>query len=147
MSKGPGVAPSSNQRNNSQNNKRQNTSDNNYQIHVGDLDPTVSKQQLIDHFRKKFHSVIDGKIIMDQSTKISKGYGFIIFSSYEEFQRAMTEMQGTFIKGKPIKVSQGIFRNNGNNQGSGFSRNSNTNNATNSMTNNSYGSSGMIRLI
>jgi RNA recognition motif. (a.k.a. RRM, RBD, or RNP domain) len=42
---------------------------------------------------------------------LSKGYGFVQFSNYEESQKAITEMQGFMIRGKPIKVSPGFSRN------------------------------------
>lgn len=132
------------QRNSSQNNRRSNQGDSNYQIYVGDLDMTVTKQQLMDHFRKKYNSVADGKIIMDQSTKISKGYGFVQFSNYEESQKALTEMQGSFLKGKPVKVSQGISRNSGNSQGPSHSRNVTNQTMNPAIINQVYGAAGYL---
>lgn len=76
-------------------------------MYVGDLDLSCTKQNLIEHFKKRFHSVVDAKIITDQTTNISKGYGFVMFSNKEDSNKALTEMNGSFIKGKPIRVSQG----------------------------------------
>lgn len=67
---------------------------------------------MLDHFRRKYDSVVDAKIIVDQTTKMSKGYGFVQFSNYEESQKAIQEMQGSLLKGKPIKVNQGFSRSN-----------------------------------
>lgn len=146
MSKTPGPTSNMGNRNSSQGNRRQPSNDSNYQIYVGDLDLTVSKQQLVDHFRKKYHSVVEGKIIMDQTTKMSKGYGFVQFSSYEESQRALTEMQGTLIKGKPVKVSQGVSRHgNSGHSGTGNSRSGNDRNMNSSMFGQAYGAQGILR--
>ena len=82
-------------------------------MYVGELDLGVTKQALVEHFKKKFDSIVDAKIITDPNTRISKGFGFVIFSSYDESQRAIAEMQGSLIKGKPIKVSNGFSRNGG----------------------------------
>lgn len=125
-------------------NKKQGN-DGQYQVYVGDLDGTVTKQHLMDHFRKKYHSVIDGKIITDQATKLSKGYGFVQFSNFDEYQRAITEMQGTLIKGKPVKVSQGQTRTP---HGSGNSKgNSNDRNSASAQLNQLYGTTGNFCLI
>ena len=67
--------------------------------------------QLLEPFKKKYHSAFESKIITDPTTKLSKGYGFVQFSNYEESQKAITEMQGFMIRGKPIKVSPGFSRN------------------------------------
>jgi RNA recognition motif-containing protein len=128
---------------NRSNSRRSHQGDNNYQIYVGDLDLTVNKQQLIDHFRRTYNTVVDAKIIVDQSTKMSKGYGFVQFSNYEESKKALTEMQGSLIKGKPIKVSQGVSRNSGN-QGSSNSKNSSSNSVNASFLNQTFGISGHL---
>lgn len=97
---------------------------------------------LMDHFRKKYLTVIDAKIIQDHN-KMSKGYGFVEFSSFDESQRAISEMQGTLIKGKPVKVSQGQTRNAGHGPGNskGGREISNPNTAT---LNQIFGASGKI---
>lgn len=92
------------------NSQRRSGTNEGYQIYVGDLDLSTNKQQLMDHFKQKYHSVIDSKIITDQATKLSKGYGFVHFSNFEESQRALSDMNGSLLRGKPIKVSQGVNR-------------------------------------
>lgn len=81
-------------------------------MYVGDLDFSCTKQNLIEHFKKRFHSVVDAKIITDQTTNISRGYGFVMFSNKEDSSKALAEMNGTLIKGKPIRVSQGKMNQN-----------------------------------
>lgn len=106
----------------------------------------MNKQQLIDHFRRQYNTVVDAKIIVDQSTKMSKGYGFIQFSNYEESKRALTEMQGSLIKGKPIKVSQGVSRNTGA-QGTSNSKHNSGNSMNASLFGQAYGKSGRCKFI
>jgi RNA recognition motif-containing protein len=96
-------------------------------VYVGDLDLSVTKQMVIDHFKKKYHSVIDAKIITDQTTNLSKGYGFVMFSSKEDSNKALTEMQGSYLKGKPIKVSEGKSKGNQNNNQHGKGNSNNPN--------------------
>jgi RNA recognition motif-containing protein len=76
--------------------------------------------------------VIGAKIIVDPSTKLSRGYGFVKFSSQAESQKALYEMNGKYILGKPIKTkyvsfncSQASFKKNSDANESGNSFNSN----------------------
>jgi RNA recognition motif-containing protein len=63
-------------------------------IYVGDLDHSVSDSQLLELFQKRFKSAFNARIVVDPSTKQSKGYGFVKFMEQEERDRALTEMQG-----------------------------------------------------
>ncbi len=42
-------------------------------------------EELRNFFKKDYKSIINVKIIYDQNTKISKGFGFIDFSDYKEY--------------------------------------------------------------
>lgn len=76
-----------------------------FQVYVGDLDPSVTNPMLLKEFKQIYPSVHEAKIICDPVTRISKGYGFIKFSSKEESERAMQEMQGKLILSRPIKLN------------------------------------------
>lgn len=52
-----------------------------YQIYVGNLDQNVNNTVLLNYFSKKYDTLIEAKVISDPVTKISKGYGFLRFSS------------------------------------------------------------------
>eukprot|EP00347_Sterkiella_histriomuscorum_P014913 403359035 len=77
-----------------------------FQIYVGDLDPNVNDQMLLNVFNKKYPSVTQAKVIVDPVTRYSKGYGFVKFGSQEESQNAMVEMQGYYLFKKPMKINQ-----------------------------------------
>ena len=48
--------------------------------------------------------MINAKIIIDPITKISKGYGFVIFYDEKEKEKALNEMSGSVINGKAIRT-------------------------------------------
>ena len=48
---------------------------------------------------------MEAKVIADAITKVSKGYGFVNFSSFEDSQRAINEMAGAILKSRPLKTS------------------------------------------
>ena len=118
----------------------QNTNNQNeFSIYVCELDSTVNEDVLNNYFSQFYNSVIGTKIIVDPSTKISKGYGFVKFSDYNESQRAISEMNGKLINGKPMKTNQASFKKNNNNngdynKGKNIFQNNNNYNMNNNMT-------------
>ena len=104
------------------------TNQNEFSIYVCELDSNVTEDILKNYFSQFYNSVIGTKIIVDPSTKISKGYGFVKFSDYSESQRAITEMNGKLLNGKPMKTNQASFKkNNTNNSKNIFNNNYNMN--------------------
>ena len=83
---------------------------NEFSIYVCELDPSLTEDMLRDFFSQIYSSVVGAKIIVDPSTKISKGYGFVKFNDYNESQRALVEMNGKIINGKPMKTNQASFK-------------------------------------
>ena len=79
-------------------------SENEHSIYVCDLDQSVNAEQLISFFKKKYKSVTNAKIIIDPLSKISRGYGFVIFSDGKEKEKALTEMSGCILNGKAIRT-------------------------------------------
>ena len=75
-----------------------------FQVYIGNLDANVNNSYLLSLFQKRYHSVYEAKIIMDQVTKNSKGYGFLRFGIQEQAQNAIDTMQGTVIMGRAIKL-------------------------------------------
>jgi RNA recognition motif-containing protein len=68
------------------------------------LDLSVNEESLKNFFSNYYNSVSGTKIIIDPSSKISKGYGFVKFNDPKEYQRAVTEMNGKILNGKAIKT-------------------------------------------
>lgn len=78
---------------------------NEFSIFVGDLAPNVTESQLFELFISRYASTLNAKIVFDQVTGVSKGYGFVKFGHETEQQRALLEMQGVFLNGRAIRVS------------------------------------------
>ena len=78
--------------------------ENEHSIYVCDLDPSITPEKLASFFKKDYKSVINAKIIIDPMTKISRGYGFVIFSDEKEKEKAMKEMDGRLFNGKAIRT-------------------------------------------
>ena len=85
---------------------------NEFSIYVCELDASVTNETLRDFFKDKYKSVIDAKIIIDPSTKISKGYGFVKFSDKTESEKAINEMNGVMINGKAMKTGNASYKKN-----------------------------------
>ena len=76
-----------------------------FQVYVGDLDPVVTNQYLLQFFKSIYNSVCEAKVIVDPVSRKSKGYGFIKFLSKEESERALQEMNGKQLYGRAIKMN------------------------------------------
>jgi RNA recognition motif-containing protein len=59
------------------------------QIYVGELAPAITEHKLLELFRMRYPSAFNAKIITDNATKISKGYGFVKFTNHEEAHKAI----------------------------------------------------------
>ena len=79
-------------------------------IYVCDLSQSVNSEKLISFFKSKYKSVIGAKIIIDPSTKLSKGYGFVTFSDDKEKEKAIVEMNGKILNNKPIKTGNAQYK-------------------------------------
>lgn len=75
-----------------------------FTIFVGDLAPNVTEAQLFELFISRYSSTLNAKIVFDQFTGVSKGYGFVKFVNEAEQQRALVDMQGVFLNGRAIRV-------------------------------------------
>lgn len=97
-------------------------------IFVGDLANDIKEQELLDLFKSRYASVSGIKIMYDPLTGASRGYGFIRFTSEADQQRALIEMNGVMVNGRPIRVSTAVPKNSNNssaNNNIGFNNNAN----------------------
>ena len=100
---------------------------NEFSIYVCELDTSVTNEILRDSFKENYKSVIDAKIIIDPSTKISKGYGFVKFSDKNESEKAINEMNGKLIQGKAMKTGNASYKKNEKKQNNNNNNNNNSN--------------------
>ncbi|RLV93349.1 Meiosis-specific serine/threonine-protein kinase MEK1 [Spathaspora sp. JA1] len=81
------------------------SSENDFSMFVGDLGNEVSEALLFNKFNHKYPNQIKQvKVIIDPTTKKSKGFGFVRFLAGDVLNRALQEMNGVEIGSKAIRV-------------------------------------------
>ncbi|CAM0140937.1 Protein phosphatase PP2A regulatory subunit B [Umbelopsis sp. WA50703] len=73
-------------------------------LYVKNLDDEIDDEKLRQEF-SVYGTITSAKIMQDETTGASKGFGFVCFSSPDEATRAVTEMNGRMIGSKPIYVA------------------------------------------
>jgi len=74
-------------------------------LFVGNLAGEVTDESLLKAF-SKYTSVQKARVVRDKRTTKSKGYGFVSFSSTDDFFKAAKEMQGKYIGSHPVTVKR-----------------------------------------
>ena len=82
-----------------------------FSIFVGDLGPEVNEFVLVQLFQNKYPTCKSAKIMSDPISGMSRGYGFVRFSSEEDQQKALNEMQGVYCGNRPMRISTATPKN------------------------------------
>lgn len=73
-------------------------------LYVKNLADSVTDEQFKDAF--KVHGTItSARIMRDKDTQVSRGFGFVCYSAAEEAMKALAEMNGKLLNGKPLYVA------------------------------------------
>lgn len=88
--------------------------ENDFRIFCGNLDKSVTEQQLYDHY-KKYASLAKAKLVQD-SNGISKGYGFVSFLQPLDCAKAIRETDQTWLGSRPIRVKRSDWKDRNMNQ-------------------------------
>ncbi|KAF8065880.1 ATR2 [Scenedesmus sp. PABB004] len=72
-------------------------------LYIKNLHDDVNDDTLREEFAP-FGAITSAKVMSDEKGK-SKGFGFVCYTSHEEATRAVTEMNGKMLKGKPLYVA------------------------------------------
>lgn len=72
-------------------------------LYIGNLSYSTSEQELRREF-EKCGTVMDAKIISDRESGRSRGFGFIEFSTDQEAEQAIQELNGLSLMGRSIVV-------------------------------------------
>ena len=63
--------------------------------------------QILEAAFAKYTSFVMGKIIVDKKTGKSKGFGFVSFLDPSCAAKALREMNGVYVGGRPIRLKRG----------------------------------------
>jgi len=72
-------------------------------LFIKNLDANISSSDLFNHFRR-FGRIISARVMRDQDTGNSKGFGFVSYTSAEEADKAKNSMHGKTLGTKQIVV-------------------------------------------
>ncbi|MCJ1314125.1 RNA recognition motif-containing protein [Agyrium rufum] len=72
-------------------------------LFVHSLAPTTTTESLTEYFSQSY-PLKHATVVVDASTKESRGFGFVTFVDADDAQRARTEFNGKLLDGRKIKV-------------------------------------------
>ncbi|CEP19210.1 hypothetical protein [Parasitella parasitica] len=73
-------------------------------LYIKNLDPQVTSYDLFKKFRA-YGKIISARVMKDTMTGISKGYGFVSYTTMEEANEALQKMNGSEMKSKTLTVT------------------------------------------
>jgi polyadenylate-binding protein len=73
-------------------------------LYVKNIDDEVTDEELLKIF-SEHGAVSNAKIMRDPVTNVSKGFGFVCYNLPEDAQKAISALNGTRIKSKPLVVT------------------------------------------
>lgn len=79
--------------------------ENDHRLFCGDLGNEVNDNTLAKVF-VKYASFAKAKVVRDNRTQKTKGYGFVSFLDPFDAAQALKEMQGAYVGNRPIKLSK-----------------------------------------
>jgi hypothetical protein len=74
-----------------------------FRLFVGDLAGEVTDETLFKAFAK-YPTLVKARVVRDKKTTKSRGYGFVSFSTPDDFLKSWKEMNGKYIGSHPIKL-------------------------------------------
>lgn len=90
-------------------------------IYVGNLPKEATEDDLRQAF-EAFGQVTSAKIITDKFTGASRGFGFVEMPNSPEAQSAINGLDGSDLKGRPLKVNEARPRRDDRRSRGGFNR-------------------------
>lgn len=88
-------------------------------LFVGGLSWGTSDDMLRNAF-EQFGDISEAKVITDRDTGRSRGFGFVTFDEQDAAMKAVSEMDGTELDGRNIKVNEAQERSPRGGRGGGF---------------------------
>ena len=91
-------------------------------LYVGNLAFATTEDSLKTAFAE-FGEVSEVKLIIDRETGRSRGFAFVVMSTGEQAQAAVTRMDGAMLDGRALRVNEAQERNGGGGGGFGGGNN------------------------
>ncbi|CAO0803247.1 unnamed protein product [Mucor circinelloides] len=83
--------------------------DNDFRLFAGDLGNEVTEELLYKAF-SKYPSLLRTRVVRDNRTMKSRGFGFISFKDPDDFVKAWREMNGKYVGNRPIKLRKSTWK-------------------------------------
>ena len=96
----------------------------NSRLFVGNLSFNTSEEAIRDAFAE-FGEIVEAKLVTDRDTGRSRGFAFVEMASPDAANKAIQEMNGALLDGRPLRVNLAEARRDnrgGGGGGGGFSR-------------------------
>jgi heterogeneous nuclear ribonucleoprotein G len=77
-----------------------------FKVFVGNLEWSVSDEELKQVFAEKDLNPKDVKVIKDKFSGRSKGFAFVEFDNADAVQKAIDAVNGVDLKGRPLRVNK-----------------------------------------
>ncbi|HVE72307.1 MAG TPA: RNA-binding protein [Thermoanaerobaculia bacterium] len=74
-------------------------------LHIGNLPPGVSDDRLRE-LMQPYGAPESAEVVKDRVSGTSRGFGFVVFSTAEEAQAAITGLNGQSVEGSAITVGE-----------------------------------------
>ncbi len=87
-------------------------------LYVGNLSFNATKDSVRAAF-SAFGEITDVHVVTDRETGQSRGFGFVTMGTAEQAQKAIAEMNGAMLDGRPLKVNEAEERQGGGGGGRG----------------------------
>lgn len=81
-----------------------NTTNHDYKIYVGNIGEKTTEEELTNFFKKKLKSLLYCKIIYDNNTNKSKGFGFLHLSDKKEFDQLLSTEKDIYFHHKKLTI-------------------------------------------
>ena len=92
-------------------------------LYVGNLPFSASEDQIRQLFAQSGGEVVEVKLVTDRDTGRPRGFGFVEMASAKDAERAISELNGHSLDGRPLTVNEARERtSSGGGGGGGASR-------------------------
>jgi cold-inducible RNA-binding protein len=82
-------------------------------LYVGNLPFSASEDQIRELFGRNGAEVVEVKLVTDRDTGRPRGFGFVEMASAKDAERAISDLNGHSLDGRPLTVNEARERTSG----------------------------------